>query len=227
MKNLRLWKLEYADGSLESLKWLALALMTIDHVNHFLLNMQVPVMYEIGRIAMPLFGFVLAYNLARPSALMKNTYKRAMKRLFIYGLLATPFYAAINQWWPVNILFTLLVVTYLVYRIELGGRGYVWQCCIIFFASGFFVEYFWLATAYGLAAWWYCKSPGLNRGLLWLAATALLFIINQNHWSLLALPIIFIFSHMDIKVPRLRLGFYIYYPVHLGFLLLYKEMFLK
>lgn len=226
-KNWQLCKLAYTDGSLESVKWLALILMTLDHVNHYLLNMQVPVMYEIGRIAMPLFGFVLAYNLARPDAIIKNSHKRAMKRLFFYGLLATPFYAAINRWWPVNIMFTLLTVTYLIYRIELGGRDHVWKCCIIFFVSGFLVEYLWFATAYCLAAWWYCKSPSLNRGLLWVVATAALFVINQNHWSLLALPILLIASRVDIKIPQLRQVFYIYYPLHLGFILLCREIFLK
>jgi hypothetical protein len=57
-------KLELADGSVEALKWLALVLMTIDHINHFIFKMQIPVMSDLGRLAMPLFGFVLAYNLA-------------------------------------------------------------------------------------------------------------------------------------------------------------------
>ena len=187
--------------------------------------MQATWMYEIGRIAMPLFGFVMAYNLARPDELIKNTHKRTMKRLFVYGLLATPFYAAINRWWPVNIMFTLLAVTYLIYRIELGGRDYVWQCCMIFFVSGFFVEYLWFATAYCLAAWWYCKSPDFMKLLAWFAATSLLYVMNLNHWSLLALPIIFMAPHYKIKMPRMRQIFYVYYPLHLGVLVIIKTVY--
>lgn len=220
-------KLELSDGSLEALKWLALLLMTLDHINHFLFDLKIPMMYNAGRIAMPLFGFVLAYNLARLNSLTKNTHKRVMKRLITYGLIATPFYGAINQWWPVNIMFTLLVATYLIYRIEMAGRNYVWKCCFLFFISGFLVEYFWFATVYCLAAWWYCKSASLHRGLLWIAATMMLFLINQNHWSLLALPIILIASHVNIKIPQVRQVFYIYYPLHLALILLCREIFLK
>ena len=58
-----------ADGTIEGLKWLALVLMTGDHVNKYLFNATLPVLFEAGRIALPLFVFVLAYNLARPGTL--------------------------------------------------------------------------------------------------------------------------------------------------------------
>lgn len=54
-------------------------------------------MYELGRIAMPLFGFVLAYNLARSDSLQKGMHVRAMQRLFIFGLLAAPFFIALKM----------------------------------------------------------------------------------------------------------------------------------
>lgn len=215
------------DGNIETLKWLALLSMTIDHINHFILNMQVPVMYEIGRIAMPLFGFVLAYNLARPNTVQKKSHFRIMKRLFIFGLLATPFYVALNRYWPVNIMFTLLIATCLIYLIETRGQNYIYKCIIVFLIGGIFVEYFWFAPGYCLAAWWYCKHPSYKSGLIWLAVTALLYLINQNHWSIAALPIIYIVSRMHINIPHLRQVFYIYYPLHLAALTLIKYLFVK
>ncbi|MBK7549911.1 MAG: hypothetical protein IPI20_19875 [Rhodoferax sp.] len=56
------------NGTLEALKWLALVLMTGDHVNKYVLADSLPGLFELGRLAMPLFMFVLAYNLARPGA---------------------------------------------------------------------------------------------------------------------------------------------------------------
>ena len=51
-----------ADGTLEALKWVAAALMVLDHLNKFLYLGKLPVLFEIGRVVMPIFGFVLAYK---------------------------------------------------------------------------------------------------------------------------------------------------------------------
>lgn len=56
--------LHVPDGTVEALKWLALALMTGDHVNKYLFNGTLPFLFEAGRLALPIFVFVLAYNLA-------------------------------------------------------------------------------------------------------------------------------------------------------------------
>jgi hypothetical protein len=154
-------KLALDNGSIEALKWLALVLMTIDHINHFLFNMQLPAMSELGRIAMPLFGFVLAYNLARPDALQKGIQVRSMRRLFIFGLLAAPFFIALKGWLPLNIMFTLLLATYLIYLIEKDDQSSRILCIFAFIIGGLFVDYAWFAPAYCLAAWWFCKSPSL------------------------------------------------------------------
>ena len=53
---------------------------------------------------------------------------------------------------------------------------------------------------------------------LWSASLAALYIINRNLWAIAALPIIFVGGQVSIKVPRIRLGFYVYYPVHLAVL---------
>lgn len=211
------------DGcSVESMKWLALILMTIDHINRYLFDSKLPVMCELGRLAMPLFCFVLAYNLARPKAYESGMHLRAMQRLLRYGLLTTPIYFLLDRYYPLNMMFSLLLSTYLIYLIEKRGSKSSWSYLAIFLIGGFFVEYLWFATAYSLAAWWYCKQPSYLSGLTWLAATALLYVINQNHWSLAALPIIYLACHIKINIPHLRQVFYIYYPLHLAVLLMIK-----
>ena len=84
------------DGSLEALKWIALVLMTGDHVNKYLFNGTIPALFNAGRVALPLFIFVLAYNLARPGTLERGAYPRTMKRLALFGVLATPAFIALE-----------------------------------------------------------------------------------------------------------------------------------
>ena len=62
-------RLVVSNGTIEGLKWVGLLLMTGDHVNKYLFAERLPGLSELGRLAMPIFGFVLAYNLARPGAL--------------------------------------------------------------------------------------------------------------------------------------------------------------
>ncbi len=85
--SLSLPRLVIANGTIEALKWVALLLMTADHVNKYLFNETLPFLFEAGRIAMPLFVFVLAYNLARPSVSESGAYQRTMIRL------------ACGRWW--------------------------------------------------------------------------------------------------------------------------------
>ena len=86
--------LHVPDGTVEALKWIALALMTGDHVNKYLFNGTLPFLFEAGRLALPLFVFVLGYNLARPGAFERGAYTRTMKRLAVFGAVASvPFIA--------------------------------------------------------------------------------------------------------------------------------------
>ena len=58
-------RVELSDGAVEAMKWLGLILMTADHAQKYGLIPAVPGVYEAGRLAFPLFGIVMAYNLAR------------------------------------------------------------------------------------------------------------------------------------------------------------------
>jgi hypothetical protein len=138
--------------------------------------------------------------------------------------LAAPFFIALKGWLPLNIMFTLLLVTYLIYLIEKGDLLSHILCALAFVIGGLFVDYAWFAPIYCLAAWWFCKSPNLVRGLLWLGTTALLWVANLNYWACAALPIIFLALHIKIEVPRLRYVFYAYYPAHLALLLAIQKL---
>lgn len=224
----KLPKLKFENGGLELLKWFALILMTGDHVNKYLFNETLPYLFEAGRLAMPIFVFVLAYNLARPNALERGAYQRTMIRLAVFGALATPAFVSLGSvvaGLPLNILFTLLIITAITALLDPDEpRNYLRLAgaALTFILGSAVVEFWWPAVAFGVAIWWYCKKPSYSALVMALMACTTLFWINGNHWALAALPVIAMARLVTLRVPRLRWVFYAYYPVHLIALLLVR-----
>jgi hypothetical protein len=175
-----------------------------------------------GRLALPLFGFVLGYNLARPGALAYGSYSRTARRLAIFGTIATIPFIALGGlgwgWWPFNIMATLLVATLCAWLIEVDGPGRLVAAAAVFIVGGALVEFWWPGLAVCLMAWAYCRRPSWLRLALWIGALASLYVINRNLWALAALPLIFAAGQVRLNLPRGRLRFYVYYPAHLAVL---------
>ena len=205
-----------SDGSLEALKWVGLALMTGDHVNKYLLLDASPTLYALGRMVMPLFGFVLMANLARRGAFQAGMHLRVMRRLAVFALLATPAFVRLVGWWPLNILVTLGLATLIVWILERGGAVARVAALIAFLIGGALVEFWWPALLCCLGAWGFARRPDGVTLLLWALATASLAIVNGNFSALAALPLILGARHVDIPLRRCRWVFYAYYPAHLS-----------
>ncbi len=206
-------------GTIETLKWMALVMMTCDHINKYLLNGTVAWLYDLGRLAMPLFIFVLAYNLARPGGLEHGVHQRIIRRLAIFGVLASPAFLALgglaNNWWPLNILFTLLVLVATIRFIETKTTyGYI-LAALVFCLGGSLVEFWWPALAFGLAIWAYVKQPSFFALGLALASCAALGFINGNQWAIASLFFILAAPFFALPCTRVRWFFYAYYPAHL------------
>ncbi len=213
-----------SDGTAEALKWLGLILMTGDHINKYLFNGTLPVLFETGRLALPLFVLILAYNLARPHTLEYGAYRRTMIRLAIFGGIATPAFIALGGHrfggvWPLNIMFTLLAFTATACLVE---KGRILIAILVFLVGGGLGEFLWPAIAFGLAIWSYRKRPSWIAAVVVVISCATLWFINHNMWALAALPVILLATRFDLRVPRLRLLFYGYYPLHLALLLLIR-----
>jgi len=219
-KHLSLPRLFVADGTLEALKWLGLLLMTGDHVNKYLLNDTVPMLFAAGRLVVPVFVFVLAFNLARPDTLRRGVYQRTMARLAVFGLLATPAFIALGGlfagWWPLNILFTLLVLTATLFIFERGGKANAIAACAILALGGSSVEFWWPAILFGTSVWFYAKRPTVTALVVAVLSCASLTYINGNSWALAALPLIVAATRIELHFPRWNWAFYAYYPAHLA-----------
>ncbi|AVQ07128.1 TPA: conjugal transfer protein [Xanthomonas vasicola pv. zeae] len=192
----------------EALKWIALVLMTGDHVAKVLFGGYVPVLSELGRIAFPVFALVMAYNLAQPRA----DYAKSVLRLAGWGLLAQPFHAwAFGDWLPLNVLLTFALAALLVWTLH--GRH--WLYVAVFGVIGpVLVDYQWSGVLLVLAAWGWFRTGRLEWFAGVLASMAALCWYNGNVWALAALPILAL-GYVWWPVPRLRWAFYGYYVVHL------------
>ena len=206
-------------GTVEALKWLGLVLMTVDHINKYLLHDAVPALFDLGRLALPIFSFVLAYNLARPTSLANGAYGRLARRLAIAGILASvPFIGLgglVWEWWPLNILFMLLVSVGVMALVERGGAVRITAAVALFMLGGAMVEFWWPAVVMTLAAWRYTRRPTWTSLIVWVASVAALYVINRNFWALAAFPLIFLAPHLSVTMSRVRHVFYLFYPMHL------------
>ncbi len=215
-------------GTIEALKWLAFASMTVDHVNRHLLNSAYPIMFHMGRLAMPLFIFVLAYNLARPEALSNGAAQRVLRRLVPFAILSSLPYMELNLapigWRPLNILFTLAAGIFCIILIRRPGIASRLAAVVLFGMAGWLVEYGWAAIGMLICAWHFFRAPNL----FWSSATIILMILrgfeDGSHWLLTAIPVMGLGYYVRIDLPRWRNALYYFYPFHLAVIVVLKIM---
>lgn len=229
--------LRITNDRLTLLKLLAVASMVIDHYNKFANPDYSQIMFSVGRLALPIFVFVLAFNLSRIEAAKMP---KIAVRLVLFGLLATPAYNSmggtiLGGWWPLNVLFLLAGLVGVVYLLTVPvSRPWLLYVCrvlalLIFLLAGALAEFFWVGLGLGLVAWrlFVLFSRGENmrdkgRGeiaflsLATVVLTALLCLINGNVWALAAIPFVLVVLWLPVgKLPRFKWFFYWFYPAHL------------
>lgn len=208
-------------GSLEALKWIALLCMVGDHVNDSLFGRELPLLSEAGRIAFPLFAYVLGVNLARQDTQWSQTYRRMVRRLLVFAIVSMPFSVlafARYDLLPLNILFSFAAATGLVWCIR---RNDILASIIgsaVFLAAGALCEFSWPGLMLVVAAWAFRAHPGAVAGTVALLCLASLWFVNDNFYALLAVPVIVLVVLAKPRVPRVRWLFYVFYPAHLAVL---------
>lgn len=208
-------------GTLEALKWIGLAAMLGDHVDKALFDDALPVLSEIGRIAFPLFALVFGYNLARDNPRWQDTYRRVLRRLLLFGMLALPFSVLAFERWdllPLNILFTLAVGLGLVWCIRRNDLPAALIASVLFLGGGVLVEFGWPGLLLIVGCWASFARPGPAAWFGAFASLALLYLVNVNFYALLAAPIAWAVARLDPDLPRRRWLFYVFYPAHLAVL---------
>ena len=176
-------------------------------------------------MAFPLFGIVLAYNLARVPSHDRAVYVRVLTRLLVCGAIASVPFIALGGlgfgWWPLNCMGTLAVAVCIMSVIESRRPFWKIKAAEVFLLGGALVEFWWPGVALCVGAWLYCTHPTGGALLLWLAGTAGLTLINGNGWACASFAVLTGMAYfVTIEIPRASRWFYCYYPAHLAVLLL-------
>ncbi|MBA0378299.1 conjugal transfer protein [Stenotrophomonas maltophilia] len=191
----------------EVLKWLAVVLMTCDHVAKIIYGGYVAGLSEAGRVAFPLFALVMAYNLAQPGA----DVLKSVSRLGMWGLIAQPVHAlAFGYWLPLNILLTFALCAAVIWLAD--QRRWV-GLALAAAILPLFVDYQWAGVWFVLLAW--CAFKWRQFWPLVPAFGAICWF-NGNLWALAAIPVVLGLSRVAWRVPRGRWAFYGYYVAHLA-----------
>lgn len=207
----------------ELVKWVALVLMTGDHVAKVFFGGYVPVVSELGRVAFPAFALVMAYNLAQPQA----DVSKSVKRLALWGVIAQPAHAlAFGYWLPLNVLLSFALAAACILCMQ---RGRWWLLALLAGPGALLVDYQWAGIVLVGAWWWFFKSPAGVRGdgAVWIAVRRFCFAFvafvplcfyNGNPWALAGLLLVFWLADPLRRLPaitRMRWAFYGYYVGHL------------
>jgi hypothetical protein len=167
--------------------------------------------------------FVLAYNLARPGTLERGVYGRTMSRLARRAGLG----ALRGPRRPVRRLVAAQRDVHAAgrhghgYLVERGGKLHLAAAGVV---PGRRQLGRILVAGRGLRPGRVVatRRPSWAAAAVAVLACAALWFINRNLWALAALPVLFLASRVEMRVPRLRWAFYAYYPLHLAALWLIR-----
>jgi hypothetical protein len=215
----------FTDGQLETLKWIAVASMFVDHFGRHLLGWpQESIVFGAGRLAFPLFVLVLGLNLARPGDRAARAGRTAV-RLAIACLVSQP--AAV---WArgepalVNVFGTLAIGSALCWVLATKGH-LAWRALLagLLCAAANHAEFDVMGACLVPAVYlWRAegrREAGVFTLVLLLAITHLNGIFGGVHGyvgTLLVLPLALAVSRLPLRVPRMRWFFYAIYPLHLA-----------
>lgn len=191
--------------ALEAIKWLALALMLVEHASFYVFQQMPTLVMLLGRSVFPLFALALAVGV---SGMQAPGRALVLVRLASWGIVAVAAGSLIRDAFPANVLFTLGLGLALHSALLSGhwSRYFVVFGCVI---AGFAVEYGALGViAVALVCGW-GREQGTQRGYLKLvAAVVAISLANGNAFAMFAPLIAFAIDRGEIDVPRVRRFFY-------------------
>lgn len=218
------------------LKLIAIVSMTIDHFykafwpDNFILAL-------IGRMAFPLFAYCLVVG-----CLYTRSIKKYLLRLSIFAVVSQPFFVmAFHPTWQgfvenilvANIFFTL-VAGVLVVSALMDIKKRWWMIGIALLMEIFLGLDYGLYGIVMMAIFYLCRNNSklsLLFVFLWMCWTSLFgdFVhifgvgIDLQFFALLALPLIYIHTSVNPKIPKFF--FYGFYPAHLLVLFFCRRLF--
>lgn len=233
----------YFDRHLELAKWIAIGTMVVDHVG-LLLFKDYLFLRLIGRLAFPLFCWIIALRLAEKP----ERSKAYMKRLFVWFLISQlPFAIAFHSnpegdilrslGHTLNIMATLGVgvgIFHLLRRLQAGGSPALWLGVLALLFIGGKCDYGVAGVAaipiLALAAEMSLPASAILAGFTGAASNLLTVAVfyslskSEFYWQLVVFALLsgviaFRCLESNTKIPRLPgWFFYAFYPLHITIL---------
>lgn len=222
------------EPNINFLKLIAVVSMVIDHSNKIVLSGEYDILSSIGRLAFPLFAFILVYNyLYHTRSPLRYTI-----RLLVFAIISQPIYTAAFNIDRLNILFTLglglfilhLCVMFAVEKLGFAALFSVWILHIVnpSFAG---LQPLWvefgldgLLLIYALSLFLRAESPFAGAVVI-VSLLRLNYIgelsskfVQQAIFSLISVFVVRVSGWITNRlneVLRFRYFFYIFYPAHL------------
>ena len=208
---------------IELLKWIAILTMTIDHIGHICYP-KITLFTTIGRMAFPLFGYILIHNYLY----FTSNKKRYILRLWLFGVLSQPFfiYAIANR---LNIFILLAMALTSLYFFEMVDRkskgldAFLVKSFVVFvglvlstFGEYPIFGYLFLISMY----------PVFQGKFLFLLFAAFFLVLNSfGVWyytagsivAIIMIPMVAAFTkRYRLRTKRMdKWFFYLYYPLHM------------
>lgn len=219
------------------LKLAAIISMTIDHFNSIVLDNKYLILQCLGRLAFPLFTFLIIYNYFFHT----RNQKRYLNRLIIFAIISQPFYSftLLN---PLLNIFITLTAGLLIVHLTKKSSPYYWLiiiptiilhlltydtigAIIPFGLAGILLMYVWsifinqrknIYLAIIIVVFFLLNFVGVNIQTVILGLS-----------TLLSLPLIYLSGEIKPRFNKLfsqRIIFYFYYPCHFLLLLALKTL---
>ena len=217
--------LGFTNGQVETLKWLGMASMVLDHVGRLLLGFgEQSWVYAGGRMAFPLFALALALNLARDGDPAARALRTARRLALWCALSVVPSVWARGDPWLVNVLGTLALGALVCWAFE-SDRGTAPRVAVTLAActAAATVEFDLpgMLMVAGFHLW-------LRHRHLHLAVFAAVLLVLTGWlnavfggWpaflgTVALVPLAALVRALPLPVPRVQWLFYAFYPAHLA-----------
>ncbi len=212
---------QQSSGTIEFIKWIAIIAMAVDHIG-LILFPDLTVLRMVGRVALPLFGYLLIHNYR----FFTTDKKKYIVRLWVFAAISQPFFYFIV--YPSLNIFVLLALALSVIHLTESTRGRAFNSPVENI-TGFMIVSLALALSsfinYGIFGFALLLFMYLSFNKCEYAFFAFLSIALMNfsltHVSyvfsgFLFYPIIYFSGQLDPNIKRMNpLFFYTFYPVHL------------
>ncbi len=192
---------------IETIKWIAVISMTIDHINRVVLGHAFGWMFEFGRLALPLFCLAFGTGIAK-----RLHWKVTVPRLLTFGIMAQLAWMVAGELREPNILFGLALAVVLI-------ATYDWNplfSAVLGVTLGFGIEGTYGAIALVIGA--YSVERGRHSvALFWIAlGTGITCLVSASPSPALAVPVYLLLrqSRLGPSTRHHRI-LYWYYPAHL------------